>query len=101
MQCSLVQSCIATFSRLGLSLIIVPVVAIIDAAAIAKAFGENHIAVDRDHNHDDQGNVNVTKNTIAAGGKPVDVNQEMLAVGWTNIFGSFVQAIPVTHSLSR
>jgi len=61
-------------SRLGLSLIIVPVVAIIDAAAIAKAF---------------------------AGGKPVDVNQEMLAVGWTNIFGSFVQAIPVTHSLSR
>ena len=49
----------------------------------------------------DQGNVNVTKNTTAAGGKPVDVNQEMLAVGWTNIFGSFVQAIPVTHSLSR
>ena len=25
----------------------------------------------------------------------------LLAVGWTNIFGSFVQAIPVTHSLSR
>ena len=36
MHCSLVQSCIALFSRLGLSLIIVPVVAIIDAAAIAK-----------------------------------------------------------------
>ena len=32
--------------RLGLSLIIVPVVAIIDAAAIAKAFGE--IVVDDD-----------------------------------------------------
>ena len=78
-----------------------PVVAIIDAAAIAKAFGENHTAVDHHHNHDDQGNVNVTKNTTTAGGKPVDVNQEMLAVGWTNIFGSFVQAIPVTHSLSR
>ena len=31
----------------------------------------------------------------------MDVNQEMLAVGWTNILGSFVQAIPVTHSLSR
>ena len=60
LHCSLVQSCIATFSRLGLSLIIVPVVAIIDAAAIAKAFGENHIAVDHGHNHDDQCNVNVT-----------------------------------------
>ena len=101
LHCSLVQSCIATFSRLGLSLIIVPVVAIIDAAAIAKAFGENHIADDHDHNTVDQANVNLTKNITAAGGKPVDVNQEMLAVGWTNIFGSFVQAIPVTHSLSR
>ena len=29
--------------RLGLSLIIVPVVAIIDAAAIAKAFGETDV----------------------------------------------------------
>jgi len=61
-------------SRLGLSLIIVPVVAIVDAAAIAKAF---------------------------AGGKPVDVNQEMVAVGCSNILGSCLQAFPVTHSLSR
>ena len=39
--------------RLGLSLIIVPVVAIIDAAAIAKAFGETD--VDADDHHVDAG----------------------------------------------
>ena len=44
-------------------------VAIIDAAAIAKAFGENHIAVDHDHNHEDQGNVNVTKKYHRSWGK--------------------------------
>ena len=41
------------FFRLGLSLIIVPVVAIIDAAAIAKAFGETD--VDADDHHVDAG----------------------------------------------
>ena len=35
--------------RLGLSLIIVPVVAIIDAAAIAKAFGETDVDADEHH----------------------------------------------------
>ena len=39
--------------RLGLSLIIVPVVAIIDAAAIAKAFGEHDEDDDDRHHYDD------------------------------------------------
>lgn len=61
-------------SRLGAGVIIVPIIAILDAVAIAKAF---------------------------AGGKPVDANQEMVAVGMSNILGSFVQAMPTTISLSR
>ena len=45
--------------------------------------------------------VTITILTIAAGGKPVDASQEMVALGICNIFGSFVQAMPTTGSFSR
>jgi len=61
-------------SRLGSGIVVVPIIAILDAVAIATAFAD---------------------------GKPVDASQEMVAVGVSNIFGSFVQSIPITSSLSR
>ena len=39
--------------------------------------------------------------TFKAGGKPVDANQEMIALGLCNLFGSFVQSMPTTGSFSR
>ena len=38
---------------------------------------------------------------LQAGGRPVDASQEMVSVGVANILGSFVGAMPTTHSLSR
>jgi len=61
-------------SQLGSAIIIIPLIAILESVAIAKAF---------------------------AGGKPVDASQEMVALGICNIFGSFVQAMPTTGSFSR
>jgi len=61
-------------STLGAAIIIIPVIAILESVAIAKAF---------------------------AGGKSVDASQEMIALGLCNIFGSFVQSMPTTGSFSR
>jgi len=61
-------------SQLGSAVFIIPAIAILESVAIAKAF---------------------------AGGKPVDASQEMLALGFCNIFGSFVQSMPTTGSFSR
>jgi len=60
--------------QLGSAIIIIPLIAILESVAIAKAF---------------------------AGGKPVDASQEMVALGICNILGSFVQAMPTTGSFSR
>lgn len=60
--------------KLGSAIIIIPIIAILESVAIAKAF---------------------------AGGKPVDASQEMVALGICNIFGSFVQSMPTTGSFSR
>jgi len=61
-------------SQLGSAIIIIPLIAILESVAIAKAF---------------------------AGGKPVDASQEMIALGVCNLFGSFVQSMPTTGSFSR
>lgn len=61
-------------SKLGSAIIIIPIIAILESVAIAKAF---------------------------AAGKPVDASQEMIALGICNIFGSFVQSMPTTGSFSR
>ena len=41
------------------------------------------------------------ENLCAAKGKPVDASQEMLALGFCNLAGSFVQSMPITGSFSR
>merc|ERR1711894_467810 len=60
--------------NLGSAIIILPLIIILENVAIAKAF---------------------------AGGKPVDANQEMIALGLCNLAGSFVQSMPTTGSFSR
>jgi len=60
--------------KLGIALIIIPLLAILENVAIAKAF---------------------------AGGKPVDASQEMIALGICNLMGSFVSSMPTTGSFSR
>lgn len=59
---------------LGPQSIVLPLVAILETVAIAKAF---------------------------AGGKSVDATQEMVAVGICNIVGSLVRSMPVTGSFTR
>ncbi|XP_076667301.1 sodium-independent sulfate anion transporter isoform X2 [Andrena cerasifolii] len=61
-------------SELGSTTISVPLIAILESIAIAKAFAK---------------------------GKTVDANQEMLALGFCNIFGSFVRSMPATGSFTR
>jgi len=60
--------------QLGSGIIIIPLIAILESVAIAKAF---------------------------SGGKPVDASQEMVALGVCNMLGSFVQSMPTTGSFSR
>ncbi|XP_014470113.1 PREDICTED: sodium-independent sulfate anion transporter-like isoform X2 [Dinoponera quadriceps] len=61
-------------SELGSSAISIPLIAILESVAIAKAFAK---------------------------GKTLDANQEMLALGFCNFFGSFVKSMPVTGSFTR
>ncbi|KAJ8678533.1 hypothetical protein QAD02_014320 [Eretmocerus hayati] len=58
----------------GGSVISVPLIALLESIAIAKAFAK---------------------------GKTLDSNQEMIAVGLCNICGSFVRSMPVTGSFTR
>merc|ERR1711988_1084110 len=60
--------------ELGAAIIIIPIIAILESIAIAKAF---------------------------SGGKTVDASQEMVALGVCNLLGSFVQSMPTTGSFSR
>ncbi|XP_063620633.1 sodium-independent sulfate anion transporter-like [Cydia splendana] len=61
-------------SVLGPQSIVLPLVAILESVAIAKAF---------------------------AVGKPVDATQEMMALGMCNIVGSFTKSMPITGSFTR
>jgi len=60
--------------NLGSAFIIIPIIAILESVAIAKAF---------------------------SGGKPLDASQEMIALGACNIIGSFFSSMPTTGSFSR
>lgn len=59
---------------LGPQAIVLPLVAILESVAIAKAF---------------------------AGGVQVDATQEMIALGLCNIIGSFMRSMPITGSFTR
>uniref|UniRef100_A0A182ITK8 SLC26A/SulP transporter domain-containing protein n=1 Tax=Anopheles atroparvus TaxID=41427 RepID=A0A182ITK8_ANOAO len=61
-------------SELGSSLITLPLIGILESIAIAKAFSK---------------------------GKSIDATQEMIALGLSNIAGSFVSSMPVTGSFTR
>ncbi|XP_076379252.1 sodium-independent sulfate anion transporter isoform X1 [Megalopta genalis] len=63
-----------TVNELGSTAVSVPLVAILESIAIAKAFAK---------------------------GKTVDANQEMFALGLCNIFGSLVRSMPATGSFTR
>ncbi|XP_071555391.1 sodium-independent sulfate anion transporter isoform X1 [Temnothorax nylanderi] len=60
--------------ELGSGILSIPLIAILESIAIAKAFAK---------------------------GKTLDANQEMLALGLCNICGSFVRSMPVTGSFTR
>ncbi|XP_001949549.1 sodium-independent sulfate anion transporter [Acyrthosiphon pisum] len=61
-------------SRLWPGAIVVPLVSILSTVSVAKAF---------------------------SGGRVVDASQEMIALGFCNIFGSFMGSMPVAASMSR
>ncbi|XP_057380361.1 sodium-independent sulfate anion transporter-like [Daphnia carinata] len=60
--------------NLGSALYVTPLVAVLESIAIAKSFAK---------------------------GKRVDASQEMIAIGASNIMGSFASSFPVTGSFSR
>jgi solute carrier family 26 (sodium-independent sulfate anion transporter), member 11 len=60
--------------NLGSALLTLPMIAILESVAIAKAFSK---------------------------GKTVDATQEMLALGLCNLFGSFFSSMPTTGSFTR
>lgn len=61
-------------SDLGSGIVVIPFVSVIEAIAIAKAFSK---------------------------GKTLNATQEIIALGFCNIFGSFVSSYPTTASFSR
>ncbi|XP_060861652.1 sodium-independent sulfate anion transporter-like [Metopolophium dirhodum] len=61
-------------SRLWPGVIVVPLVSILSTVSVAKAF---------------------------SGGRVIDASQEMIALGFCNIFGSFMGSMPVAGSMSR
>ncbi|XP_053658078.1 sodium-independent sulfate anion transporter-like [Anopheles marshallii] len=61
-------------SKLGSSIIALPLIAILETIAIVKAFSK---------------------------GKSIDATQELVALGMCNIFGSIVSSMPITGSFTR
>ena len=84
-------------SELGSAVIIIPLIAILENVAIAKAFCKlfyihlmlQGVLLHKMYFH------------FSAGGKPVDASQEMIALGVCNLVGSFVSAMPTAGSFSR
>jgi sodium-independent sulfate anion transporter 11 len=75
--------------QLGSAFIIIPIIAILESVAIAKAFGK---CAGHCHRH---------LLFPPAGGKTVDASQEMVALGVCNIIGSLFSSMPTTGSFSR
>jgi sodium-independent sulfate anion transporter 11 len=82
--------------NLGSSLYITPLVAVLESIAIAKSLGNNNKCE----------KCSFFKNQFlgldtAAKGKRIDASQEMIAIGTSNILGSFASSYPITGSFSR
>lgn len=78
--------------RYGGSIIFIPLVAILEHIAIAKAFGKYPFPPI------DLGGLPCG---FVAKGKTINATQEMLALGLCNVAGSFVRSMPVTGSFTR
>lgn len=77
----------------GSSLAFVPLVAILESVAIGKAFCKYLFCTIFYRK--------VTNFSILAKGKTLDATQELIALGVSNIMGSFVGSMPVTGSFTR
>ena len=80
--------------RLGPAIVILPLIAILENVAIAKAFCKPSIKIIYLGCHE-------SEFLFSAAGKPVDASQEMIALGICNVMGSFVSSMPTTGSFSR
>ncbi len=84
--------------NLGSSLYIAPLVAVLESIAIAKSLGKNVYFL-KTISWTWAAN---TKNSLTtAKGKRIDASQEMIAIGTSNILGSFASSYPITGSFSR
>lgn len=84
-------------SEMGTSLLFIPVVAILEMVAVAKAFCKwmtincNHVKF----------NIKSWLTHFSAHGKIIDASQELIALGMSSMIGSFVSGMPVTGSFTR
>lgn len=84
-------------SAMGSSLIVIPLIALLENIAVCKAFGKQaHITSQMTMPY-----ANFLCVSFIANGKSVDATQELLAIGASNIVNSFAQGFPGTGSLSR
>nr|CAD7589968.1 unnamed protein product [Timema genevievae] len=77
--------------EMGTSVAVVPLISILESVAIAKSFYLSTMVE----------SITDLRVFVAAKGKAVDATQEMIALGISNILGSFVRSMPVTGSFTR
>nr|CAD7461871.1 unnamed protein product [Timema tahoe] len=77
--------------EMGTSVAVVPLISILESVAIAKSFYLSTMVE----------SIIDLRVFVAAKGKAVDATQEMIALGVSNILGSFVLSMPVTGSFTR
>lgn len=88
--------------NLGSALYITPLVAILESIAIAKSFGMQSAAfIGLKIVYVIRIFCGILKTCIIAKGKKIDASQEMIAIGASNIMGSFASSFPITGSFSR
>ncbi len=80
---------------MGSDLFLVPLVIILESVSIAKSFGKSSFIKLK------QKIVYLKLYLNTARGARVDASQEMIALGVSNVMGSFVSSFPVTGSFSR
>ena len=86
---------LAILSDLGTGLVMIPIIAILEQVAIAKAFGKFEFKMCLSiwfH---------YLRNSFKANGGKTDSTQEMIAVGLGSLFCSFFGCMPLTASFSR
>lgn len=92
-------------SGMGSSLIVIPLIALLENISVCKAFGKFQTLMKRKKPN----SIEFLQSIIilfslfpqTANGKSVDATQELLAIGASNVINSFVQGYPGTGSLSR